>query len=249
MGRLACRVTSKIIGIGSAERSWGDVKHLKSGKRSHILGKTLEKQATIYGRSCVEVARIKRDFKRKDNIHQENLFFDDEDLAEILKIPSEALKKIVPRRRTFNGWKETWETSTKEKCPKLETRLLQKYGNLKFRDDDNDVILTINPKYCFYKDGKAPNKGQYGYILYSMKDGDDVDDLVMQEPWEFNPVIEQIMEYNDPNVEIIPLPNSGGKKKENDSEKESVETNKKQKNNKVYGKKKHKSRLKKNARG
>ena len=120
LGRLACRVTSKIIGIGSVERIWGDVKHLKSGKRSHILGKTLEKQATIYGRSCVEVARIKRDLKRKDNIHQENLFFDDEDLAEILKIPSEALKKIFPRRRKFNDWKETWETSTKEKCPKLE---------------------------------------------------------------------------------------------------------------------------------
>ena len=125
LGRLACRVTSKIIGIGSAERSWGDVKHLKSGKRSHILGKTLDKQATIYGRSCVEVARIKRDLKRKDNIHEENLFFDDEDLAEILKIPNEALKKLFPRRRTFNGCKETWETSTKEKCPKLEKRLLQ----------------------------------------------------------------------------------------------------------------------------
>lgn len=60
----------------------------------------------------------------------------------------------------------------------------------------------------------------------------------MQEPWELNPVIEQIMEYSDPNVEIIPLPNSGGKKKENDSEKKSEETNKKQKNYKAYGKKK-----------
>ena len=105
LGRLACRVTSKIIGIGSAERNWGDVKHLKSGKRSHILGKTLEKQATIYGMSCVEVARIKRDLKRKDNIHQENLFFDDEDLAGILKIPNEVLIDLVPRRRTFNGCK------------------------------------------------------------------------------------------------------------------------------------------------
>ena len=120
----------------------------------------------------------------------------------------------------------------------MEKKLLQKYGNLKFMDDDNGVILTINPKYCFYKDGKAPNKGQYGYILYSMKDGDDVDDLVMQEPWELDVVIEQIMEYSDPNVEIISQTNSGGKKKQNDSEKESVEANKKQKNYKAYGKKK-----------
>jgi hypothetical protein len=33
LGKLACHVTLKIIGIGSAERNWGDVKHLKAGKR------------------------------------------------------------------------------------------------------------------------------------------------------------------------------------------------------------------------
>ena len=36
LGPLACRVTSKILGIGSAERSWGDVKHLKTNKSAHL---------------------------------------------------------------------------------------------------------------------------------------------------------------------------------------------------------------------
>ena len=36
LGFVACRVTSKIIGIGSAERSWDDVKTIKSGKRSAL---------------------------------------------------------------------------------------------------------------------------------------------------------------------------------------------------------------------
>ena len=36
LGFVACRVTSKILGIGSAERSWGDVKTIKSGKRSAL---------------------------------------------------------------------------------------------------------------------------------------------------------------------------------------------------------------------
>ena len=36
LGFFACRVTSKVIGIGAAERSWGDVKTIKSGKRSAI---------------------------------------------------------------------------------------------------------------------------------------------------------------------------------------------------------------------
>jgi hypothetical protein len=33
LGMAAYHTTSKHIGIGSAERSWGDVKHIKSGKR------------------------------------------------------------------------------------------------------------------------------------------------------------------------------------------------------------------------
>jgi hypothetical protein len=32
LGFVACRVTSKILGIGAAERAWGDVKTLKSNK-------------------------------------------------------------------------------------------------------------------------------------------------------------------------------------------------------------------------
>ena len=36
IGFVACRVTSKVLGIGAAERSWGDVKTNKSGKRSTI---------------------------------------------------------------------------------------------------------------------------------------------------------------------------------------------------------------------
>jgi hypothetical protein len=35
-GAFACIVCSKLLGIGSAERSWGGVKHLKTNKRSHI---------------------------------------------------------------------------------------------------------------------------------------------------------------------------------------------------------------------
>jgi hypothetical protein len=46
MGRLACRVTSKIPGMGSAERSWGDIKHLKTNKRLHLSAESVKMQAT-----------------------------------------------------------------------------------------------------------------------------------------------------------------------------------------------------------
>ena len=48
LGFVACRVTSKLLGIGCAERSWGDVKHLKTNKRAHLSGDKIEKQAVLY---------------------------------------------------------------------------------------------------------------------------------------------------------------------------------------------------------
>ena len=57
LGRLAFRVTSKIIDIVIVERNRGDVKYLKSGKISHFLGKTLEKKSTIYCTSFVEISK------------------------------------------------------------------------------------------------------------------------------------------------------------------------------------------------
>ena len=52
-GKFACRVCSKIVGMGSAERNWGDVKHLKTDKRSHMSSDAVQKQATIFGASCM----------------------------------------------------------------------------------------------------------------------------------------------------------------------------------------------------
>lgn len=65
-GKFACRVCSKFLGIGSAERSWGDVKHLKTNKRSHLSGDRVKKQATIFGTSCIELARYQREMALKD---------------------------------------------------------------------------------------------------------------------------------------------------------------------------------------
>jgi hypothetical protein len=50
-GKFACRVTSKILGIGSAERSWGDVKHLKTNQRSHMSADRISTDFTKKGRS------------------------------------------------------------------------------------------------------------------------------------------------------------------------------------------------------
>ena len=59
-GFVACRVTSKVLGIGSAERSWGDIKKIKYGKRSAIRSDVSEKQSIVYTSACIESARIEK---------------------------------------------------------------------------------------------------------------------------------------------------------------------------------------------
>jgi len=65
LGRFACIVTSKILGIGSAERNWGDVKYVKNNKRLHLSPDRTKKQATIFGANCASRARMYREALKK----------------------------------------------------------------------------------------------------------------------------------------------------------------------------------------
>ena len=67
LGVVAYRVTSKIIGIGSAERSWGDVKTIKSAKRSALGSDIYEKQIIVYTYDCIGEAIIGRTLSNKDS--------------------------------------------------------------------------------------------------------------------------------------------------------------------------------------
>ena len=55
---LACMLTSKVFGIGYAERLWGDVKTIKSVNRSALGSDISEKQSIIYTYACIEEASI-----------------------------------------------------------------------------------------------------------------------------------------------------------------------------------------------
>ena len=57
---VACRVTSKVLLIGAAERSWCDVNKIKSGKISDIRSDVSEKQIIVYTSACLELARTQK---------------------------------------------------------------------------------------------------------------------------------------------------------------------------------------------
>jgi hypothetical protein len=65
LGYVACRVTSQVLGIGAAERSWGDVKQLKTDKRSHLSVEAVEQQSIIFGAASMHKARIGREEAEK----------------------------------------------------------------------------------------------------------------------------------------------------------------------------------------
>ena len=53
LGFVACRVNSKILGIGYADRSRGDAKTIKSGKRLALGNDISEKHSIVYTYSCI----------------------------------------------------------------------------------------------------------------------------------------------------------------------------------------------------
>ena len=59
-GYVASRCTSYALGIGPSKRSWGDVKHTKTGKRSHNSATATEKRSILYTAARVTESRIWR---------------------------------------------------------------------------------------------------------------------------------------------------------------------------------------------
>ena len=70
LGFDARRVTSKALCIGAAECSCGDVKKIKSGKRSAISSDVSEKHCIVYTSACIESSRIEQ--YHSDKQHYDN---------------------------------------------------------------------------------------------------------------------------------------------------------------------------------
>lgn len=161
LGKLACRVCSKILGIGSAERSWGDVKHNKIGKRTSLSGDAVKKQATIYGASCVEAADLRRKIVVGSKPYR---FWDDEDFDKCLEESSKENKEETQKPdRIFRAFIEDWEVECiKKKDPTHEAKLLKKYGGLELFDIDEDSNARISETELNWS---RPSRKGGGYMV------------------------------------------------------------------------------------
>ena len=184
LGWLGCRVTSKILGIGNAERAWGAVKQLMQGKREAISGSRIKKQATIYAKSCIDEAKIKS--HNIDDGNETFVTWTDEDIAFIkgAGISSEDASEYQ-RRPIFRCWQESWEIDVRKKSdPVNKAKFQTKYVGIQFYDIDDEANdrLVVGDKIVYQK--------KDGYLVNCKIsiDGDQEED----EQWYTNTMLECI---------------------------------------------------------
>jgi hypothetical protein len=146
LGKFACRVCSKIVGMGSAERNWGDVKYLKSEKRSHLSSEAVEKQATIFGASCMLDADIERNKVLSSNTDRYK-FWDEDDFDLQFDMLSTHVTPSREKKRILKCYFEPWEAKhVRKRSDVSKAKFLQKYGGLEFRDVDKGRHWKLSDK-------------------------------------------------------------------------------------------------------
>jgi len=177
-GRFACRVCSKIVGMGSAERNWGDVKHLKTDKRSHMSSEAVQKQATIFGASCMLNARIERESKKGTDDDPYKFWTEDDYDNEFSSFSHSKKKSTSENCRVFKCYFEDWEKECLHRKDDIsKAKFLQKYGGLEFDDVDAPVHWWIDPDRLHFQ--RRSKKEDGGWCVLAKNDlptGNDDDD-------------------------------------------------------------------------
>ncbi len=190
LGKLACLVLLKILGIGTTKRSWKQVKAVKSSQRVKMGINKTKKQVLIYAQYQQTSAQA-----QMTKLAAAGKLWEDEDFALMKMDPfckeiKESLQTEQTEKevRVLRLWQERWEL---EKIGPngnsiLEACLTKKYKGLNFFDiDENNRVMTAH-KMIFQKQ----------HIVYHvfatmdgfndlLKDEDEANDAYWQ-PWEVN---------------------------------------------------------------
>ena len=68
------------MGIGPCERSWGDVKNIKTWKRSLLGGKSTKKRSVLYTTANIHDARMNINIMENIDSEGPNAMFGDDDI-------------------------------------------------------------------------------------------------------------------------------------------------------------------------
>lgn len=227
-GPLACRVCSKIVGIGSAERAWGSVKKLKDNQRSHMGAKSVMKQATLYGAYCSKKVQNKRKETGKEITYWEEDDFKNLGLDKYL-IDIDMITGKIKETRTFFAFVQDWEKEAIDlKSNNNEIMLRRKYGGMKYYNCDTDKG-TFSPRTIdINKLIWSNKKGDKCYKLQGLKD--ELPELHPQkvEEWYiekdlFFMIIVYYKKHPDPSIKIVTYNEYAGLPEDNNGEDEWIE--------------------------
>jgi hypothetical protein len=196
---VACRVTSKPLGCGGAERTWGAFKHLKNGKRSHMSAERSERQTTVYAASCIEKGRALRAHEERNGAIVESRWTDAD-----VTLQSQAFDNwisddtfAVEPKRIFNAWIEDWEWKCiEDKGDVSKQSLLRKYQGMEWMDDD-ELFMARSDEMEWQRGGRIVG----GWSLIGRSDSDG-----RMQPYSLNEVIDLIAERvqrTELNVEVV----------------------------------------------
>ena len=174
LGRLACLITSKNLGIGSAERHWKIVKRAKNGQSASLGAENTKKQSLIYGAAMQQKARF-----RLQKLRDAGKLWCEEDF-ETLKLDHfceeiiESARKLPPKEaRIFRAWEEGWEKRRvgPEGDDRFEAALVAKYGGLCWLDIEyNYRRVETHPTKMFFQKKRGDNK----YMIFATYEGFDL---------------------------------------------------------------------------
>lgn len=80
LGWVACRVTSKHLGVGSAERVWANTKDIKAGKLVNRSSANTEMRAILCTSARIQEARIRQDLLEAATPSRASEMFSDDDI-------------------------------------------------------------------------------------------------------------------------------------------------------------------------
>lgn len=217
-GKFACLVCSKILGIGSAERSWGDTKQIKAAKRSHLGGVATEMQTTIYGASCIRQSQIRQDAARDDPFTNKDTHWTDDDLKGLGldRFGINADENVRAPVRYFNAWYEDWEQEVQTKNdPVVEEQFNAKYKGLKWYDYDEELNYECDGME--FRSERGQGRGWYVHCLSELYDPEASEKMrekhsdvwpFFREPDFYYMIIKHYKRSPDPSIVIVEQPDN-----------------------------------------
>jgi hypothetical protein len=164
LGKLACLVLSKILGVGTAERNWKQVKLIKSGQRSNISSEKCKKQVTLYGQNQQLKATARRDKLSSVGKLWEDADFKTLKMDVYCKDMWESLDALHARgpEKIFRCWREGWEKPTRslgpQGCVILHEKLRNKYVGFKLHYYEGRTPRVFLIHDIMFKEDSRPRK-------------------------------------------------------------------------------------------